>query len=286
MSLRSVRARHGNVSLPHQVGESRVAAFTGDGEMAKGMTAKRAMVEAQAPRMQSGIQMRSAALAGEWPGVEDEADQEHDLGLSVVLDAYDAGGYGVSVGAACALGTQLCDVLHRLHHGSEARGELRVHGRVAFDTVRVSLAGELTLTGLDAAQPDPRGRAVDVRDAAVLVTELLGGQAAALKLLPSELARVVERALVGARPGDRPVRAADLARALATEAASPGELHTELRLLWPRPSTAPRLPLPPRLPSGVPATPACLPGWEPAPRASSAPRTIPARPSATHREAG
>ena len=242
-------------------------------------------------RRQSGIQLRRAVRAEELRGsdseLEEVPEQQDELGLSALLDAYEAGGYGVSVGAACAFGTQLCDELHRLHQTSEAAGELRVHGRVAFDTVRVSLAGELMLTGLGAARPDARGRAVDVRDAAVLVTELLGGQAVALKLLPAELGRVLERALRGAVPGERPVRAADLARALATEAARPGELHNELRMLWPRSSMPVRLPPPPRLPSQIPGLPAELSAWEPAPKTPSCgPQTIPARPSAGHRKTG
>ncbi len=240
-------------------------------------------------RRQSGIQLRRAVCADELQAGDNERNEapelEKHLGLSALLDAYEAAGYGVSVGAACALGTQLCDALHRLHHASQASGELQVHGRVAFDTVFVSLAGELMLTGLGSARPDPRGRAVDVRDAAVLITELLGGQAAALKLLPVELGGVVERALRGAAPGERPVRAADLARALATEAARPGELHIELRLVWPRFSAPVRLPLPPRVPSQVPGILVDFSAWED-PRDSSAPETIPARPSATHRQVG
>jgi len=247
-------------------------------------------VEGQRPRMESGIHLRAPLCADalrEGANVgEDASEPQDELGLSALLDAYEAGGYGVSVGAACALGTQLCDALHRLHHASEARGSLLVHGRVAFDTVRVSRAGELSLTRVDAAEPDPRGRAVDVRDAAILVTELLGGQVSALKLLPVELGRLIERAIVGARPGERPVRAADLARALATEAVSATELRTELRLLWPRSSAPVRLPPPPRLPSRGPGSLEPRVAWEPAPKGASEPATIPARPSASHRQAG
>jgi hypothetical protein len=246
---------------------------------------------AKRPRRQSGIQLRGSVCADELLGddneLEDAPEQQDELGLNALLDAYEAGGYGVSVGAACALGTQLCDLLHRLHQATEAAGELKVHGRVSFDTVRVSLAGELMLAGSSAARSDARGRGVDVRDAAVLVTELLGGQAVALKLLPAELGRVLERALRGEVSGERPVRAADLARALATEAARPGELHQELRLVWPRSSVPVRLPLPPRLPSQIPGLPAELSAWQPAPTTPSCgPQTIPARPSASHRKAG
>jgi hypothetical protein len=122
---------------------------------------------------------------------------------------------------------------------------------------------------------------VDVYDAAVLVTELLGGQAAAQKLLPRAVSGLLDQAIAGAHEGDRPLRTADLARALATEAANPSELHAELRLSWPCMRTPSRLPPPPRLPdfSRIPrlAPVACEPaaGFE-----SGAPQTIPARPSA------
>ena len=225
-------------------------------------------------RRESGVHARLSAseLAALTTG--------EDVTLADLIESYEAAGYSVSVGAACAFGVQLCDALHQLHQSSEQAGALWVHGRVSFGTVRLSRAGELTLTGLDTARPDSRGRGVDIYDAAVLVTELLGGQAAAQKLLPPALSGLLDRAIAGVS-APRPVRAADLARALAVEAASPSELHAELRLSWPCRSTPSRLPPPPRLPdfSRKPAL-RCVAAERDADEQGNERQTIPARPSA------
>jgi hypothetical protein len=115
----------------------------------------------------------------------------------------------------------------------------------------------------------------------VVVTELLGGQAAAQKLLPRPLSAVLDRAIAGTCSGARSLRAADLARSLSTEASNEAELAAELRLSWPCFTAPSRLPPPPRLPDfsrvgtlrAVPRTAASEPQ-------SVAPETIPARPSA------
>jgi hypothetical protein len=247
--------------------------------MTQGLNAQHEVAEQDWPQRDSGIHLRQAAPES----TAEQAEQDGTLDLGALLDGYDTGGYGVSVGAACAIGVQLCDALHRLHQESEARGMLCVHGRVSFGTVRMSCAGELSLRGSENAQPDVRGRAADVRDAALLVSELLGGQAAAQKLLPRPLSGVLARAIAGVQSTERPLRAADLARALATEAVSLAELRTELRLVWPRSGAPLRLPPPPRLPTFAPVTPLRAIAWEPTPTPSDATRTIVARPSARER---
>jgi hypothetical protein len=247
--------------------------------MTHALDAQDEVAEQHWPQRDSGIHVRELPAAA-----PEHEEQDGTLDLGALLDGYDTGGYGVSVGAACAIGVQLCDALHKLHQESESRGMLCVHGRVSFGTVRLSCAGELSLRGSEGAQPDVRGRSADVRDAALLVTELLGGQAAAQKLLPRTLFGVLARAIAGVRSSERPVRAADLARALATEAASSTELQTELRLVWPRSGAPLRLPPPPRLPTFAPVTPLRALAWEPTPTPSDSTRTIVARPSAHRRQ--